>query len=75
MLVKVGGTLRSHISSGDAVRTFAHPVLRDDRDCGIDRARRIRRAKYHGGLSSKLRGNRTLLYKENPGDTGKGNHG
>jgi len=36
MLVKVGGTLRSHISSGNAVRTFARPVLRNDRDCRID---------------------------------------
>ena len=35
--MKVGGTLRSHISSGGAVRTLAHPVPRNDRSGGIGR--------------------------------------
>ena len=37
MLVKVGGTLRSHISSGVRVG-LSHPVLRNDRDNVIESA-------------------------------------
>ena len=74
--MKVGGTLRSHISSGNAVRTFARPVLRNDRDRRIDADPKM---KTPWSVEDRVRnweGAGSYCTKDNPGGTGEGyNHG